>query len=151
MLEWPPGCGGSVLAMPQDVLRRTWIAMAAWLASGPGMGACGSSSRGPPAAHCPDRGRALSVALRELAASGDVEGPRGIAAGFDEDPACPRGGVEARVRCHLARSTMEVTSRCMAGGWLFVISLPELSDHVHRARVWPVGSGDFAVEISSEN
>lgn len=93
----------------------------------------------------------MSVALGELAASGDVEGPRGIVAGFDEDAACPCGGVEARVRCHLARSTVEVTSRCVAGGWLFVISLPDLSDHVHRARVWPLGGGGFRVEISSEN
>jgi len=137
--------------MPLDVLRRTWIATAAWVVSGLGMGACGSSSRGPPGVHCPDRGRALSVALRELAASGDVEGPAGIVAGFDEDAACPSGGVEARVRCHLARSTVEVTSRCLVGGWLFVISLPELSDHVHRARVWPLGGGGFGVEISSEN
>jgi hypothetical protein len=137
--------------MALDVLRRTWIAMAAWIISGPGLGACGSSSRGPPAPHCPDRGRALSVALRELVASGDVEGPAGVVAGFDEDAACPSGGVEARVRCHLARSTVEVTSRCMAGGWLFVISLPELSDHVHRARVWPAADGGFRVEIASEN
>ncbi len=137
--------------MAPDVLRRTWIAMAAWLVSGPGMGACGSSSRGPPAVHCPDRGRALSVALGELAASGDVEGPRGIVAAFDEDAVCPSGSVSVRVRCHLARSTVEVTSRCMASGWLFVINLPELSDHVHRARVWPAGSGGFRVEISSEN
>lgn len=150
MLEGPPRCDGAVLAMPPDVLRRTWIAMAALVVSGPGSGACGSSSRGPPAGHCPDRGRALSVALRELAASGDVEGPAGIVAGFDEDAACPSGGVAARVRCHLARSTVEMTSRCTAGGWLFAISLPELSDHVHRARVWPVGEG-FRVEISSEN
>ena len=48
-------------------------------------------------------------------------------------------------------STVEVTSRCVAGGWLFVISLPDLSDHVHRARVWPLGGGGFRVEISSEN
>ena len=125
--------------------------MAAWMVSALGMGACGSASRGPPAAHCPDRGRALSVALRELAASGDVEGPRGIVAGFDADAACPSGGVEARVRCHLTRSTVQVTSRCRASGWLFVISLPELSDHVHRARVWPVGGGGLQVQISSEN
>lgn len=136
--------------MGPDVLRRTWIAAAAWVVGSLVTGACGGSSRGPPAAHCPDRGRALSAALRGLAVSRDVEAPHGIVAGFDRDAACPRGGVAMRVRCHLARPTMEVTSRCLASGWLFTISMPELSDHVHRARVWRAG-GRLAVQLESEN
>jgi transcription elongation factor Elf1 len=93
----------------------------------------------------------LSLVLRELAASGDVEGPRGVVAGFDRDAACPSGGMARRVRCHLARATVEVTSRCEASGWLFTVYLPELSDHVHSVRVWRDASGELGVDMSSEN
>ncbi len=137
--------------MRPDVLRRTWIAAAAWLASGLGIGACGGSSRAPPSPHCPERGRAFFVALRALAASSDVEAPRGIVAGFDRDAACPSGGVDGRVGCHLERPSVVVTSRCVMGSWVFTISMPELSDHVHRARVWRGTGGVFGVEVESEN
>jgi hypothetical protein len=139
--------------MRPDVPGRTWIMGVAWVAGGLVIGACGGAWRAPPPEHCPDRGRALSLTLRELAASGDVEGPRGVVAGFDpdQDAACPSGGVASRVRCHLARATVEVTSRCEASGWLFTVYLPELSDHVHSVRVSRAASGDLGVEMSSEN
>ena len=72
-------------------------------------------------------------------------------AGFDVDPVCPSGGVQGRVRCHLARPTLEVAGRCVPDGWLFTISMPELSDHVHSARVWRQPGGALEVRVESEN
>jgi len=116
--------------------------------------ACGGTprpARSAPRESCPARSSAFAAALGALAASDDVEAPRGIVAGLARDGVCPAGGVERRVRCHLARPTVHVASRCAAGGWLFVISMPELSDHVHRARVWRRRGGALAVRIDSEN
>jgi outer membrane murein-binding lipoprotein Lpp len=131
------------------VFRRTSIAAA--LACVASLLMSGCSSRVQRADECPGRARALSAAVRALAVSGDAEAPRGIVAGFDVDPVCPAGGFARRVRCHLARPTVDVTSQCRDGAWLFTIWLPELSDHVHRARVWGSPGGALAVRVDSEN
>ena len=116
--------------------------------------ACGGTSHpagSTPRESCTARASAFAAAIGALAASDGVEAPRGIVAAFDRDGVCPAGGVEQRVRCHLARPTVHVASRCTAGGWLFIISMPELSDHVHRARVWRRRGGALVVHIDSEN
>ncbi|HTE51030.1 MAG TPA: hypothetical protein VK698_09190 [Kofleriaceae bacterium] len=55
------------------------------------------------------------------------------------------------MRCHLVRPTVAVRSWRLADGWRFAFWLPDLSDHVHRARVWRGPDGTVAVEIESEN
>ena len=126
---------------------RTWIA--ALLLPGALVAACRPTLEAP----CPDRGRALALALGALARSRDAEAPRGVLEGvaaLGEDGVCAFDRLDRRVGCHLARPTVEVASSCARGRWTFVIHLPELSDHVHRASVWRRGGG-LAVGLESEN
>jgi hypothetical protein len=122
---------------------RTWIAALLVPAS---ILAC----RAPPEARCPDRERALAAAMGALARSREVEAPRAILSAFGADGVCASDRLDRRVRCHLARPTVEVASSCARGGWTFVLYLPELSDHVHRAHVWRRG-GELAVDLECEN
>jgi hypothetical protein len=88
-----------------------------------------------------------------LARSRDAEAPRGVLEGVEaveEGGVCAFDRLDRRVGCHLARPTVEVASSCARGRWTFVIHLPELSDHVHRASVWRRGGG-LAVGLESEN
>jgi hypothetical protein len=124
------------------VRPRTWIAVLLVSAS---MGC-----RAPHGSSCPDRERALAVAMGALARSRDAESPRAILSAFEEEGVCASDRLDRRVRCHLIRPTVEVDSSCARGQWTFVLHLPELSDHVHRVRVWRRG-GALAVGLESEN
>jgi hypothetical protein len=125
------------------VLLRTWMAAP--------LLACALACRAPPqGATCRDRASALTLAMRALASSRDGEAPRGILFASEAAGVCPFEQLARRVRCHLARPTVEVASACARGGWTFIIYLPELSDHVHRARVWR-RRGAVAVDLASEN
>lgn len=124
------------------MLRRT--AIAGLLASA--LSSCASL---PPAR--PGRARAFDLAVDALAWSADAESPAGIVAALAPDRVCPGADVARRVRCHMSRPTVEVSPRPIRAGWLFVVTLPELSDHVHRARVWSRADGTLAVQVESEN
>lgn len=130
------------------MLRR--LATALWLLSAAGSG-CTAVDRHQPGAGCPHRARALAAAVSALVGSHDVESPRAIAGAIAPDPVCPTGDLDHRVRCHLTRPTATVSARRTASGWLFTLSLPELSDHLHRVRVWRRADGRLAAEVQSEN
>jgi hypothetical protein len=122
------------------------VALIASLSAG-----CIGESAPPVTAPRPQRARALAVAVSALERSKDVESPRAIVAGLRADRVCPAGGLDRRLRCHLARPSVEMSAEPTRGGWLFVIALPELSDHVHRARVWRRADGSLSVRVESEN
>ena len=109
------------------------------------------AARAPPVRAGASRAQALAVAVRALARSQDVESPRAIVGELDRDHTCPDGDLERRVRCHLAQPTVEVSAERTGTGWRFTFALPDLSDHLHRARVWRRPDGTFGVEVESEN
>jgi hypothetical protein len=128
----------------------TRLATALWLLAAAESG-CTAVIRPQPGAACPDRARAFAAALGALARARGVESPRAIAGAIASDPVCPAGDLDARVRCHLTRPTASVSARRAGAAWLFTFALPELSDHVHRARVWRQADGRIAAEVESEN
>ncbi|HYU14624.1 MAG TPA: hypothetical protein VEL05_01070 [Candidatus Acidoferrum sp.] len=113
--------------------------------------ACGAGAARAPPEVSPSRAQALELAVSALARSHDVEALQAIAAALERDHVCPDSEVERRVRCHLARPTVEVSAERTGAGWTFTFALPDLSDHLHRARVWRRPDGTFDVEVESQN
>jgi hypothetical protein len=110
--------------------------------------ACGAPR---PAAPGAELRLARDLAMRALASAGGVESPRALVAALPADRVCPGESLEIRVRCHLTRPSARVSAERAPGGWMFILTMPELSDHVHRARVWLGPGGTFALQVESEN
>jgi len=128
------------------VLRR--LALAALLTRA--LTGCGAASLRPSPAR-PALGSAYELAVAALARWEDVESPAGIVAALTSDAVCPDGTVRERLRCHMEQPAANVRVRAVRSGWLFIFSFPDLSDHVHRARVWRRADGTLAVRAESEN
>jgi hypothetical protein len=97
----------------------------------------------------PGRSLALRAAVQSLFRSRGVESPGVVAS--SADGICSEHDLDRRLRCHMDRPTVQVHGERSGAGWLFTFVMPELSDHVHRVRVWTDRTGALRVEVTSEN